>query len=157
VELRPGWRLAEPGDDDRIVELSLRLYEEDPAEAPVPRESVQRTLSVLRAEPIRGRVLVCAGAEPAGRIVGYAIVVSFWSNELGGETCEIDELFVERAFRGMGLGSELLERLADDRTLWPRRPVALSLQVTPDNARARALYERLGFRLRKNSMLVRRT
>jgi GNAT superfamily N-acetyltransferase len=156
---RPAWRLAEPRDDDRLIELSLRLYEEDPAETPVAREGVRRTLEVLRAEPVRGRVLACAipgGADGQERLVGYAILVSFWSNELGGETCEIDELFVEGPWRGQRLGTELLERLQEDRSLWPGRPVALCLQVTPDNARARALYERLGFRLRKNAMLVRR-
>jgi GNAT superfamily N-acetyltransferase len=158
VDPRPAWRLAEPRDDDRLIDLSLRLYEEDPAERPVSRESVRRTLEALRAEPVRGRVLACEASEGSGdgRVVGYAILVAFWSNELGGETCEIDELFVEGPWRGRGLATELLERLQEDRALWPGRPVALCLQVTPDNARARALYERLGFRVRKNTMLVRR-
>lgn len=140
-----------------MIELCLRLYEEDPAERPVAPEAIRRTFEVLRAEPVRGRVLCCVTEDGGERLlVGYAILVSFWSNELGGETCEIDELFVVASWRGRGLATELLERLQDERSLWPRRPVALCLQVTPDNARARALYERMGFRVRKNTMLVRR-
>jgi RimJ/RimL family protein N-acetyltransferase len=33
-----------------------------------------------------------------------------------------------------------------DRSLWSRAAAALALEVTPENSRARALYERLGFR-----------
>jgi hypothetical protein len=33
------------------------------------------------------------------RTVGYALLISFWSNELGGEVCNIDELFVAPVYR----------------------------------------------------------
>jgi ribosomal protein S18 acetylase RimI-like enzyme len=48
---------------------------------------------------------------------------------------------------GRGLATALLEELADkEQSLWPIRPAALALEVTSQNERARALYERLGFR-----------
>jgi ribosomal protein S18 acetylase RimI-like enzyme len=75
------------------------------------------------------------------------LLISFWSNELGGEVCNIDELFVAPEYRGRGVATALLERLAEgEESLWPVRPAALALEVTPQNERARALYERLGFR-----------
>jgi GNAT superfamily N-acetyltransferase len=57
------------------------------------------------------------------QVVGYALLMSFWSNEYGGELCNVDELYVQPAQHGRGLSTELLIRLGDDRTLWPGRPV----------------------------------
>jgi GNAT superfamily N-acetyltransferase len=64
------------------------------------------------------------------RTVGYALLISFWSNELGGEVCNIDELFVAPLYRGRGLATALLEELADkEQSVWRIRPAALALEV----------------------------
>ena len=119
------------------------LNAEDPSEAPGASRQVKLTLAKLRDEPIRGRALVC---DIEGSTVGYALLISFWSNELGGEVCNIDELFVAQDYRGRGLATALLDELAAGRSsLWPSRPVALELEVSPQNRSARALYQRLGF------------
>jgi GNAT superfamily N-acetyltransferase len=65
---------------------------------------VRRTLAKLRKEPNRGRAVVC---DMDGRAVGYALLISFWSNELGGEVCTIDEVFVAPEYRGRGLDTTL--------------------------------------------------
>lgn len=137
------WRLATDQDDDAVTARCLALNAEDPGPRPVTAAQVRRTLAVLRAEPARGRTAVL---EVDGSVRGYALLIAFWSNELGGELCVVDELFVDAALRGRGLGSELFRSLADSRELWPAPIVALGLEVRPDNGRARALYERLGFR-----------
>jgi GNAT superfamily N-acetyltransferase len=147
------WRPARIEDDAAVVAMVARLYEEDPSERPVPAESARRTLETLRAEPVRGRVVVL---DESGVPRGYAFLIAFWSNELGGETCEIDELFVEPALRGSGHASALIRSLALGTGPWPRVPVALCLQVSPANARARALYARLGFSAWSNAMMVAR-
>jgi ribosomal protein S18 acetylase RimI-like enzyme len=136
------WRPATPDDDEQVIALGLSLYREDPSPELVAAESFRRTLGALRAEPLRGRALAL---EVDGAVVGYALLVSFWSNELGGEVCDIDELYVAPSARSHGWGSRLLDGLAAGSTLWPGDAVALALEVTPDNTRARTLYERLGF------------
>ncbi len=141
------WRAARPEEDEAIVAMCLALYNEDPGPDPVHAERVQRTLTVFRDEPVRGRALV---ATSDARLVGYAFLVSFWSNELGGEICTIDELYVAPDFRQRGLGTMLMTNLMQSDGLWPRTPVALELETTPRNARARALYERLGFKPKRN-------
>ena len=146
------WRAATPADDDAVVALSLALYVEDPATDPVPAEHTRRTLEALRARPARGQVVVL---DVAGSVCGFALLVSVWSNELGGEVCSIDELYVAPSARGGGHGSALLEALARAAPPCPPEAVALALEVTPDNSRARALYQRLGFR-GKNLHLRRR-
>jgi ribosomal protein S18 acetylase RimI-like enzyme len=147
----PFWRLATAKDDDAIALMVMALNSEDPGDEPVPPDHARRTLETLRREPVRGLVAVLdEGGEPRG----YAFLISFWSNELGGETCEIDELYVAPHLRGRGLGSTLVMSLKDGTGPWPRVPVALSLQVTPDNQRARQLYRRLGFSDWKNMMMI---
>jgi ribosomal protein S18 acetylase RimI-like enzyme len=137
------WRLATTSDDESIVSMCMALNAEDPGPAPVPPCQVRRTLAKLREEPYRGRALMC---EVNGHPAGYALLISFWSNELGGEVCNIDELFVAPAYRGRGLATDLFAVLiGGEQSLWPEKPVALALEVSPANESARALYERLGF------------
>ena len=113
-------------------------------------EQIRETLAVFREQPVRGRALVL---EIEGRPGGYAFLVSFWSNELGGEICTIDELYLEPPARSQGYGSQLVDALRAAPSLWPRRPVALELEVSPLNPRARALYERLGFAVKRNTTM----
>src|SRR5262249_14368159 len=99
------WRPAKPDEDEAIVAMCLALNAEDPGE-PVTADQVRRTLAAFRAEPVRGRAVV---AEVGAEVVGYALLVSFWSNEWGGEICAIDELYVAPAHRAQGIGTRLFE------------------------------------------------
>jgi ribosomal protein S18 acetylase RimI-like enzyme len=141
------WRDAADADD--LAPLILALYAEDPAQVPMTRAKIERTLARLRAEPVRGRALVLDDGD------GYALLCSFWSNELGGEVCVIDELYVKPSARGRGAATALVQAILDGR--WFAEAVAIELEVTPANARARALYERLGFRTYKNALMRRTT
>ena len=136
------WRPATRDDDAALERLCLALYREDPGPEPMTRERLRHTLTMLRNEPRRGGAVVL---EMAGQVQGYALLASFWSNEFGGEVCVVDELYVQAAVRGGGHGSRLLVDLAAGRGPWPGQPAAVQLEVRPDNQRARALYERLGF------------
>lgn len=136
------WRISTPADDDTIVAMCLALNAEDPGPRPVFAEQVHRTLETLRREPLRGYPVVL---EVDGRVVGYALLISFWSNEVGGELCTVDELFIQSEHRKHGYGSALLESLSRGEGPWSRPAVAIALEVTPANKRAWSLYERLGF------------
>ena len=76
--------------------------------------------------------------------MGYALLIRFWSNEVGGDVCEVDELFVVPEHRNHGYGTSLFEAIAQG-DLWPFPIPAIALGVTQDNTAARRLYERLGF------------
>jgi ribosomal protein S18 acetylase RimI-like enzyme len=148
-----GWREATRADRRHVVAMSLALFEEDPGTYPLTARDVGRTLSRLEAEPVRGRAVV-AEVEMAGRVVvvGYAFLCSFWSNELRGEVCTVDELYIKPTARSLGLGSGLVQSLVQRRAFF-EDAVAFELEVSGRNARARALYERLGFVPRKNASL----
>ena len=135
------WRTAQPADDDSLFEMCLQLYSEDPGPSPVPAKHMRATLAELRRDPSPGRAVVSeVGEQPAG----YALLIVFWSNELGGDICEVDEIFVIPEHRGRGYGKSLFAAITNG-DLWSTRVVAIELGVTPANARARRLYERLGF------------
>jgi GNAT superfamily N-acetyltransferase len=144
------WRECRAEDHPLVASMVLALYEEDPAPTPVTLEGALRTLRRLEAEPVRGRAVL--HGDGFG-VDAYALLCSFWSNELGGEVCIVDELFVVPSARRRGIASGLISGLARRELPWFRDAVALELEVTPGNVRARALYERLGFAAYKNAMM----
>ena len=144
------WREARADEREAVVELVLALYREDPAPEPIGAEQVAQTLARLAAEPLRGVAVVTDTERGLG---GYALLCSFWSNELGGEVCIIDELFVIQPERGRGRATRLIQGLCARALPWFRDAVAVELEVTPSNRRARALYERLGFVPYKNALM----
>ena len=148
------WRAASSSDDDAIIAMYRALYEEDPGPEPVAIVRIRRTLARFRDRPESGRAVVL---HADGRSVGYALLIPFWSNELGGEICTVDEIYVQPAWRGQGYASALITSLSTASNLWPEQPVALELEITPTNARARALYERLGFSIKKNTTMRRQS
>ena len=135
------WRLAQGADDGAIAEMCRHLYLEDPGPSPIPPENIHTTLVTLRRSPDRGRAVVL---DVQGKVSGYALLIAFWSNELGGDICEVDELFVVPHHRNRGHGSALFRGIVQGE-LWPGAITALALGTTRDNARARRLYARLGF------------
>lgn len=139
------WQPATAADDSSIFEMSAELYIEDPSIRPVPPEQTLATLAELRRNPVRGQAWAL---RIDGRAEGYALLINFWSNELGGEICTVDELFVRKNHRGKGHGRALLTRLLEE-----KRFRAIDLEVTPANGRARKFYESLGFGALKNAHL----
>lgn len=136
------WRIAWPEEDDAIVEMGLELHREEPGFAAMSSRAMRATLAKLRREPHRGRVVVLAIEQ---QLAGYALLISFWSNELGGEICEVDELFVLPEWRNQGHGRALFNAIARG-GLFASPIAAITLGVTLNNTRAKHLYERLGFR-----------
>lgn len=71
--------------------------------------------------------------------------------EIDNERFLVDGLCVARAYRGKGVGSQLLAALC--REAAERGYRAIRLDVIEDNFRARALYERQGFRVERTDRL----
>jgi len=128
-----------------------QLYAEDPSPFPIPPENIQTTLATLQRDPSRGSAVVL---DVEGSVCGYALLIAFWSNELGGDICQVDELFVLPQHRKQGHGSALFAAIVQE-NLWPGSIAAIELGVTPNNVNARRLYERLGF-VEIGSSLIRR-
>jgi RimJ/RimL family protein N-acetyltransferase len=142
--LRDGQPLVVRPARGRDVERLLRLLDEVAAEPERPLLHIPGALSARemrdRVERESGVYHLFALAESGGDLVG-----SLEARLLPGmaaHVCEVG-LLVSRAFRGLGVGTLLLETAES----WSRRQGAdkLVLSVFPHNAAALAFYERRGF------------
>ena len=126
------------------------LYSEDPEGEVINRDKIQATVRELTQHPEKGRIVVFT---VASIIVGYALVIFYWSNEYGGHILHIDELFVKNAWRGQGIATRFFSALplAD----MPSTK-ALQLEVAPSNSRAQTYYKQLGFQASANAQLVKK-
>lgn len=87
----------------------------------------------------------CLLLRHTGNIVGYALMVPYFSSEYGGCVVVLDELFILPELQGQGLGGRALEALK----AWSREQgmKRVILEVTEKNSRVIRLYERGGFTL----------
>jgi ribosomal protein S18 acetylase RimI-like enzyme len=121
---------------------------EDPSNEPITDKKISQTIRELRNNPKKGKIIVFA---KKNAIIGYSILVFYWSNEYGGDVLHIDELYVKPEYRGRGVAARFFRGL-----LQPHRSaVALQLEVTPSNKRALNYYKRLGFKKTRNLHLIR--
>jgi len=106
-------------------------------------ESMVPALRRLLGESSLGMSLV-AHDRATGEIAGYGLATFGYDVEFAGPDAFITELFVDEAFRRLGVGQDLLDALIDQLT--ERGTHAVHLMVRPENERARALYQGRGFK-----------
>ena len=129
--------------------MMYELSHEDPSVEKITDKKISLTFSKLSNNPNIGRIVVF---ERAKTIIGYAILIPYWSNEYGGNILHIDELYVKPEHRGRGIATSFLKQILSSK----QGIVALQLEVTPTNTRAKNYYRKLGFRKSKNLHLIRK-
>jgi len=133
---------------DDVVKMMRGLYEEDQAAHAPDISLFPTTVEHLVANPSAGQIILF---RKESELVGYAILIPYWSNEFGGNLLFVDELFVAAAYRNRGIAHRFFQHLEQR---LPFGAVALALEVSPGNGRANRLYESLGFERRENAVLV---
>jgi len=140
-------RPAAPAD---AGELSAMMAE-DYGEVGYPFDGAlsRRCFEQLLAEPHLGRAWVLLHDAD---IAGYIVLTFCFCLEYGGREAYVDDLFVRRPFRGLGLGRMAMETvIAESRRMDLRM---LNLEVEPGNRTARRLYSSTGFE-RNRRLLMR--
>lgn len=82
--------------------------------------------------------------EHEGTLVGFCSLSFGYSTEAGGPVVFLEETSILPEYRGKGLGQQLFEFIKKD---YRGNAARLRLDVAPENTRAIALYERMGFKV----------
>ncbi len=132
-------RPAAPADLEALVRLLGVLFS---LEADFRPDDARQRRGLLRMleDPARRLVLV---AEEEGAVIGMVTVQLVVSTAEGGDAGLVEDMVVDEAHRGAGLGRRLLEAAE----AWARARGATRLQLLADvtNAPALAFYDRLGW------------
>lgn len=133
-------RPAGPADLDVLVRLLGLLFALEADFQPDPARQ-RRGLAAMLADPEARRVLV---AEQEGRVVGMVTGQLLVSTAEGAPSVLVEDLVLEEAARGAGLGRSLLEAIE----AWGRGRGATRLQLLVDqeNGPALGFYRWLGWR-----------
>jgi len=137
----PTLTLGEARSDDvpAMVDLLGQLFSlEQDFEPDAVRQS--SALESILAQPHVGRLFVAASG---GRVVGMASLLFTISTATGGRAAWLEDLVVDRSFRGRGLGGALLDHVV----AWARGHgvTRLTLLTDRENESAQRLYTRRGF------------
>ncbi|MCC6129370.1 MAG: GNAT family N-acetyltransferase [Acidobacteria bacterium] len=145
---RPSFRPAAVADLDTLLPLLRSFYEHFgyPFDEAVKKRSVKELIS----DPSLGFLTLIEVEE---RTVGYAVVAFSFSLEYEGKTAFLDELFISRSCRGLGIGSAAIAHVASTcRSLGVN---ALHLETEETNTGAADLYARSGFRSYGRHLMTR--
>jgi GNAT superfamily N-acetyltransferase len=146
----PEFRLLKDEDMPELQRMVLALYREDPPGQPMSVRKIWHTIAELSAHPDKGAITIMHVGDA---IVGYAIVIYYWSNEYGGNIAHIDEFYVKPSWRNKGIGSSYVEHIAKIRGINLK---GIHVETTPANQEASAFYLRRGFKLAKNRHMFRK-
>lgn len=140
-------RAATHADAPTLFALIAEFYRhfDYPFEEPAKR----RLLEAVLDDPAIGCFWLVRASN--GELVGYVFLAWCFSFEYGGRTAVVDELYLQPAHRGQGLGERVLRALSEIAAALGL--VELQVEVERDNPRAAALYRREGFAARDREVL----
>ena len=133
------FREISPGDRDLYFHYADIFYHTDAVEAPVPPEHYAVTFDELMRS---NAYLKCYIFEDNGVPCGFVLLSKTFSQEAGGVSVTIEEIYIDEAHRSKGLATEFFEYLKGIDEI-----ARLRIEVEDDNQGAKRLYERMGFKL----------
>lgn len=146
--MHPEFITATPTDIPLLLRMMADFYAIDAY--PFDTARTRANLAGFLHEPTRGAVwLIHLAGEP----VGYLVLTVGYSFEYGGPTGLVDELYLEPAVRGRGLGR--LAMMFAEREAHRRGLAALQLEVEPHNERGNRLYANLGYQGNQRKLLTK--
>lgn len=133
-------RSATPADAERLVRLLGALFSIEADFHPDP-DRQRRGIALMLAEPERRAVLV---AERGGEVIGMVTVQLVVSTAEGAAAALVEDMIVDAAERGRGVGRRLLEQAE----AWASARGASRSQLLADRENDPALrfYARMGWR-----------
>jgi GNAT superfamily N-acetyltransferase len=131
-------RKASLADVQPLVTLMTEFYSE--SSYALNRRRATEAFTSLLADERLGHVWLI---QVDSKDVGYVVVTLCHSMTYGGLSAVVDDFFVQRAFRGVGLGRAAM---AEVRSFCATRGIrAIHVETGRNNASALAVYRRAGF------------
>lgn len=128
-----------PSDRDYFLRAVQDFYHSPAVCHDIPAENAARTFALLMHGTPYADCLIAA--DETGAPHAYCLLSLTWSNEAGGLCVWLDEIMVDEALRGQGVGRRLIAAVHEKYNSAAR----YRLEVTAENPRAAALYRVLGF------------
>lgn len=115
------------------------FYHTDAVNAPVPEENYRATFDeMMRSDAyVKGYIFECEESP-----CGFVLLSKTFSQEAGGVSVTIEEIYIDPEYRSRGLATEFFEWLKAQPGI-----MRLRIEVEDDNEGAKRLYERMGFDL----------
>ena len=128
-------------DEPIFYEMCEEFFHSSTVCHPIPMAHHVATFQeLLQSDTYLFGYLMEVDGEPAG----FAILNQMMQQEAGGIIIWVECLYVREAFRSQGIGRQFLQFVAEE---WKGKAKQLRLEVAPDNVRAKALYERMGYKV----------
>jgi ribosomal protein S18 acetylase RimI-like enzyme len=124
---------------NELLDMVHGLYTDDSEGEKMTDEKVLATIAFLSNNPDSGDLLIFT---EDNAVIGYSILVYYWSNEFGGRIILVDELYLKDSHRSKSIGSNYLGYLFAKKD---EDFKAVYLEVFPSNQRAFDFYIRNGF------------
>jgi GNAT superfamily N-acetyltransferase len=134
---------------EKITDLMQKLNSEDPEEMPLTKEKINEFFSILDKPEFTELFVI----EIDLNIVGYGVLSKYFSTEYGGMCCEIDELYIEKEFRSLGIGSLFIKWLEDYALNIGLK--AITLHTTRSNEAAKKLYSKLSYTSIERTLFIK--
>lgn len=133
---------------EEIHKMVFHFYEEYDSNHIISAENINKTIQHFISHPDHGSFRCIYLGDV---LIGYSILINYWSNEYGGTIVFIDELYIKPAYRNQGLGGQFLKLLE---LKFPHINT-FALEVSPSNKHALDLYFKNGFVQNKNNTLIK--
>lgn len=115
------------------------LYEEDDLDTEMTDDIFERNFKQALKGVDSLRIVVF---EEGGQPAGYAMLMKQWSGDIGGWILLIDELYVNKQFRGQGMATRFFDWLDSE---YSTQVNMFYLETSRNNEAARRLYRKIGF------------
>ena len=125
--------------DKKIVVDMMRDFYKSPALITNGSEKIfdNNVESCIKNSPyIEGYVF-----EIENKIIGYGMIAKSFSTEFGGECIWIEDIYLEKDYRGQGFGTKFINYVKEN---YPGK--ILRLEAEHDNQRALITYKKFGFK-----------
>ncbi|MBQ8893043.1 MAG: tRNA (guanosine(37)-N1)-methyltransferase TrmD [Clostridia bacterium] len=142
-------RFVTQEDHDILIEMMDSFYHTPGVLHEVPKGYFEKTFQqIINGDPYVNAYIIQFERKTAG----YCLLSHTYSNEAGGLTVWIEEVFVSPDFRGHKLADKALREIFD---LYGEDVSRYRLEVTADNKTAKKIYYRLGFKMLDYQQMIK--